>query len=84
MRFQDVKRWVSPFSQDSEMQTEYMDRPTWPVGGLLECGIERRIANQLICSHESHCLIDQNTASLSFFNGTLSGSRMACSFLSRS
>jgi hypothetical protein len=47
-------------------------------------GIERRIVNQLICSHESHCLIDQNTASLSFFSGRFSGSRIACSFLSRS
>ena len=47
-------------------------------------GIERKIVNQLICSHESHCLIAQNTASLSFFNGSFSGSRMACSFLSRS
>src|SRR5437868_11506150 len=37
-----------------------------------------------VLSHRSHCLIAQNTASLSFFNGTLSGSRMASNFLSRS
>ncbi len=67
----------------------YCARPTSTFLSCAFCEQGRHLAApypplQLNWSHVSHCLIAQNTASLSFFNVMFSESRMAASFLSRS